>query len=141
LYHQWREEVFKYITGIVRNRGQKLLAINAIPDHVHMLVGMSPSVALSDLVRDVKAGSSGFINEKKFVRGRFSWQEGFGAFTVSHREVDGVIKYIRNQEEHHRKRTFKEEYLEMLKEFAVEYNDRYLFEWVEDGEQAAPDGA
>jgi len=138
---EWRAEVFKYITGIVRNRGQKLLAINAMADHVHVFLGMTPSIALSDLVRDVKAGSSGFINEKRWVRGKFQWQEGFGAFSHSHSEIDTVVRYIRNQQEHHRKKTFKEEYVEMLKSFAVEYDDRYVFKWIDNGEEAAPDGA
>jgi REP element-mobilizing transposase RayT len=103
-----------------------------MPDHVHVFVGMTPTVALSDLVRDIKAGSSDFINEKKWVHGRFNWQEGFGAFSYSHSQIDQVVKYIQNQEEHHRRKTFKEEYLEMLKAFAVEYNEQYLFKWIED---------
>lgn len=127
-----KEELYKYITGIVKNRGQKLIAINGMPDHVHAFIGMTPAVALSDLVRDVKSGSSGFINEQKWVKGRFNWQEGFGAFSYSHSEIDRVVKYIQNQEVHHRKRTFKEEYLEMLKMFAVEYDQQYLFKWIED---------
>lgn len=140
---EWREELFKYITGIVKNRGQKLLAINGMPDHVHVFIGMSPAIALSDLVRDIKAGSSGFINEKRWVRGKFNWQEGFGAFSHSHSEIDTVIRYIQNQQEHHRKKTFKEEYIDMLKSFSVEYDDRYLFKWIDDSarEQDAPDGA
>jgi len=127
-----KEELYKYITGIIKKRNQKLIAINGMPDHVHVFVGMTPTVALSDLVRDIKAGSSGFINEKKWVRGRFNWQEGFGAFSYSHSQVGQVVKYIQNQEEHHRKKTFKEEYLEMLKAFAVEYSEQYLFKWIED---------
>jgi len=110
-------------------------------DHVHVFIGMTPSIALSDLVRDIKAGTSGFINEKRWVRGKFHWQEGFGAFSHSHSEIDTVVRYIRNQQEHHRKKTFKEEYVEMLKSFAVEYEDQYLFKWVDDDEEAAPDGA
>ncbi len=140
---EWREELFKYITGIVKNRGQKLLAINGMSDHVHVFIGMSPTIALSDLVRDIKAGSSGFINEKRWVRGKFHWQEGFGAFSHSNSEIDTVIRYIKNQQEHHRKKTFKEEYIDMLKSFSVEYDDRYLFTWIDDGAggQNAPDGA
>ena len=129
---QYKEELSKYITGIVRNRGQKLIAINNEPDHMHIFVGLKPTIAVSDLVRDIKAGSSGFINDKQWVRGRFSWQEGFGAFSHSHSEIDRVVKYIQNQEEHHRKKTFKEEYLEMLEDFAVEYDAQYLFKWIQD---------
>jgi len=129
---QHKEELCKYTTGIGSNRNQKLIAINCEPDHMHVFVGMKPTIALSDLVRDVKAGSSGFINEQHWVRGKFNWQEGFGAFSHSHSEIDRVVKYILNQEEHHRKRSFKEEYLEMLKEYAVEYDEQYLFRWIED---------
>ena len=128
---QHKEELYKYITGIVKKRGQKLIAINGMPDHTHVFVGMTPEIAVSALVRDIKAGSSGFINEKNWIRGRFSWQEGFGAFSYSHSQIGQVAMYILDQELHHRKKTFKEEYLEMLKAFAVEYNDRYLFEWIE----------
>ncbi len=143
LNSEWREELFKYITGIVKNREQKLLAINGTADHVHIFVGITPTIAVSDLVRDIKAGSSGFINEKRWVHGKFNWQEGFGAFTHSHREIDSVIKYIQNQQEHHRKKTFKEEYLDMLKAFSVNYDDRYVFKWIENNadSQDAPDGA
>ncbi|MDZ7355736.1 MAG: IS200/IS605 family transposase, partial [candidate division KSB1 bacterium] len=115
LQPEHKEELHKYITGIVRNRGQKLIAINSMPDHVHLLIGLKPSIALSDLVRDIKAASSGFINEKKWVRGRFNWQEGFGAFSYSHSQVDRVVKYINTQEQHHTRKSFKAEYLELLK--------------------------
>jgi len=129
------EEIYKYTTGIISNRGQKLIAINGMPDHVHVFIGMTPTIALSDLVRDIKAGSSGFINEKEWIRGRFNWQEGFGGFSYSHSQIDQVVKYIQKQEEHHRKKSFKEEYLETLKTFAVGYDDRYLFKWIEAPEQ------
>ena len=125
-------ELYKYITGIVRNRDQKLIAINGMADHIHAFVGMKPTVALSNLARDVKAASSGFVNEKGWLRGKFHWQEGFGAFSHSHSEIDRVVRYIQRQEGHHRKKTFREEYLEMLKEFAVEYQDQYLFTWIDD---------
>ncbi|MGH7596056.1 MAG: IS200/IS605 family transposase [bacterium] len=127
-----KEELHKYITGIVQNKKQKLIAINSMPDHIHIFIGMKPSIALSDLVRDIKNNSSNFINEKKWIRGKFSWQEGFGAFSYGHSQIDVVVKYIQNQEEHHTKKTFKEEYLEMLKKFDVEYDERYLFKWIED---------
>jgi REP element-mobilizing transposase RayT len=127
-----KEELHKYITGIVQNKGQKLIAINSMPDHAHVFIGMKPNIALSDLVRDIKNNSSNFINEKKWVRGRFNWQKGFGAFSYGHSQIDVVAKYILNQEKHHEKKTFKEEYLEMLKKFTVEYDEKYLFEWIED---------
>jgi len=132
-----REELQKYITGIVENRNTKLISIYCMPDHTHILIGMKPTTHLSDLVRDIKAGSSKFINDNKWVRGRFSWQEGFGAFSYGHSQLDKIISYINNQEQHHKKKRFKEEYLEFLQRFNVAYDDRYLFEWLDD-EQAAP---
>ena len=127
-----KEELNKFITGIIRNKKQKLIAINNMPDHAHIFIGMKPSIALSDLVRDIKNNSSAFINEKKWVRRKFNWQEGFGAFSYGHSQMDAVVKYIQNQEEHHARKTFKEEYLELLKRFHVEYDEKYLFKWVED---------
>jgi REP element-mobilizing transposase RayT len=127
-----KEELHKYITGIIRNKGQKLIAINSMPDHVHLFIGMKPNMALSDLIRDVKNNSSNFINEKKWIRGKFNWQKGFGAFSYGHSQIDAVVKYILNQEKHHAHQTFKEEYLEMLKKFNVEYDEKYLFEFIED---------
>jgi putative transposase len=128
-----KEELHKFITGIVKNRGQKLIAINSMADHVHILVGQQPDTALSDLVRDIKAGSSKFINESRWVAGRFSWQEGFGAFSYSHSQLQNVVHYIQNHEQHHRKRTFREEYVEMLEKFRVDYDGRYIFQSVETG--------
>lgn len=126
------DELQKYITGIVTGQGQKLIAINNMPDHLHMLVGQKPNMALSDLVRKVKAGSSGFINDRRWVAGRFSWQEGFGAFSYSHSQLGSVIRYIENQQKHHQHATFKEEYLEILKRFNVSHDERYVFQFVED---------
>jgi putative transposase len=126
-----REELHRFITGIVSNREQKLLAIFAMPDHVHILVGMKPNIALSDLVRDIKAGSSKFINDSKWINGKFNWQEGYGGFSYSKSHLDNVIKYILNQEEHHKKQTFKEEYHSFLEKFEIEYNEKYLFEWID----------
>ncbi|MBF0225340.1 MAG: IS200/IS605 family transposase [Desulfobacterales bacterium] len=128
---QNREELHKYITGIIQNRGQKMLSTFYMPDHTHLFVGLKPSIAISDLVRDVKAGSSNFINNSKWVDGQFSWQEGFGAFSYSRSQIDNVIKYIINQEKHHRTRSFKEEYIDFLKKFAIDYNEKYLFEWID----------
>ena len=119
-------ELQKYITGIVSGKGQKLIAINNMPDHVHMLIGLKPDVALSDLVRNVKASSSKFINEKRWVAGRFGWQEGFGAFSYARSQLDTVIRYIQNQQKHHAKKSFREEYLELLEKFGVTYDDRYI---------------
>jgi REP element-mobilizing transposase RayT len=126
-----REELHKYITGIVQKREQKMLSIFCMPDHTHLLVGLKPSIAISDLTRDIKAGSSNFINDKKWVKGKFNWQEGFGAFAYSRSQIDTVIKYILNQEEHHKKKTFREEYTNFLKKFEIEYDEKYLFEWIE----------
>ena len=126
-----RDEFHKFITGIVSNRGQRLFAIFAMPDHVHLLVSISPNVLISDLVRDIKAGSSKFINDKKWIVGKFNWQEGYGAFSYSKSHVDNVVKYILNQEEHHKKKTFKEEYLDFLRKFDIEYDDKYVFGWIE----------
>jgi REP element-mobilizing transposase RayT len=125
------EELHKYITGIVQNRGQKMLSISCMPDHVHLLVGIKPSMTISDLVRDLKAGSSNFINQQHWVKGKFNWQEGFGAFSYSKSQIDNVIKYILSQEEHHKKTTFREEYFDFLKKFEIDYDEKYVFEWIE----------
>lgn len=130
IHSSWEEELYKYISGIVRNKEQKILAINGMPDHIHFVIGMKPSCSLSDLVREIKKSSNEFINEKKFSKFKFSWQEGFGAFSYSHSALDDVIKYVVNQKEHHRKKTFREEYLGFLKKFEVEFKDEYLFEWI-----------
>jgi putative transposase len=127
----FKEELYKYITGIVRNSGQKLIAINGMSDHVHILIGLRPALALADLVRDIKADSSSFINKRKWVRGRFSWQEGYGAFSYGHSQLDTIISYIRNQEQHHRRRSFKDEYLAWLKKFEVPFEEKYVFKFIE----------
>ena len=127
-----REELHKFITGIITNRGQKLFAVFAMPDHVHILVSIGPTILISDLVRDIKAGSSKFINDKKWINGKFNWQEGYGAFSYSKSSVDSVVKYILNQEEHHKKKKFKDEYLDLLEKFEIEYDQKYLFDWIED---------
>lgn len=127
----WEVELYKYITGIVQNKGQKMLAINGMTDHIHILIGMKPSCNLSDLVREIKKSSNGFIKEQNFTPHRFEWQSGFGAFSYSHSALDNVIAYIANQKEHHKTHTFKEEYTQFLKRFKVEYKDEYLFEWID----------
>ena len=128
---EWKEELFKYIGGIFREKKQKLLAIGGVEDHIHVLFGIKPNIAISDLVRDVKASSSGFVNDERLTRRRFSWQEGFGAFSYSRSQLDSVVKYVLNQEKHHAKRTFREEYIGLLDRFEVDYEDRYLFDWIE----------
>lgn len=125
------DEIEKYICGIINNNKSKPLAIYCNPDHIHILVGMNPSVALSDLVRDIKANSSRWINDKKWISEQFRWQEGYGGFTYSKSQLDTVIKYILRQPEHHKKWSFKQEYLELLKRFEVEFEEKYLFEWYE----------
>jgi len=129
---QNKDELYKYITGIIQNKKQKVIIINGMPDHIHILIGIKPDIALSDLIRDVKANASSFINEKRWVIGKFSWQEGFGAFSYSHSQLDSVANYIKNQEEHHSRKTFREEYLELLKKFDVEYDPKYIFDWIDD---------
>ncbi|OFY87470.1 MAG: transposase [Bacteroidetes bacterium RIFCSPLOWO2_12_FULL_31_6] len=131
IHKSWEEELYKYITGIVRNKGQKMLAINGMPDHLHFFISMKPSCCLSDLVREIKKSSNDFIKEKKFTKFKFQWQEGYGAFSYSHSNLDSVIKYIVNQKEHHSNKTFKEEYMEFLKKFEIEFKEEYLFEWIE----------
>jgi REP element-mobilizing transposase RayT len=127
-----REELHKYITTVIENKGQKLLAIFAMPNHIHILIGMRPNIALSDLIRDIKSTSSNFINSKKWVKGKFNWQIGFGAFSYSNSQLDKIIKYVLNQEEHHKRKSFKEEYLEFLSKFEIEYDEKYLFDWIDD---------
>lgn len=131
LQDPWRNEVFKYISGIINGKQQKPIIVNGVKNHVHIFVGLKPSMAISDLVRDIKNNSSNFINEKKWINGKFSWQEGFGAFSYSHSQIEQVYNYILNQEQHHKQKTFREEYLEFLKKFDIEYDERYLFDWEE----------
>lgn len=129
LQDPWRIEVFKYISGIINGKNQKPIIVNGVKNHIHIFVGLKPSIAISDLVRDIKNNSSNFINEKKWISGKFSWQEGFGSFSYSHSQIEQVYNYILNQEVHHKQKTFKEEYLEFLKKFEIEYDKRYLFDW------------
>jgi REP element-mobilizing transposase RayT len=128
------DELQKYITGIVQNRKQKMLAINNMPDHLHLFVGFGTTMSMADFMEEVKSISSKFINEKGWIKGKFEWQRGYGVFSYSRSQIDDVIKYITNQQEHHKKKSFKEEYLEFLKKFEVEYDYRYLFEWIDDVE-------
>jgi putative transposase len=123
----WKEELYKYITGIVQQNKHKLILINGMPDHIHLLVGFRPNQSIADLLQDIKANSSKWINEKGFVKGRFEWQEGYGAFSYGKSQIKDVIKYIENQEEHHKKKTFREEYITFLDAFEVEYDEKYIF--------------
>jgi len=127
----WRDELYKYICGIVNGKEQKVYAIGGMADHLHVLISINPTICLSDLVRDIKANSSKWINEKHFVAGKFHWQEGFGAFSYSQSQLDIIIAYINNQEQHHKKKTFRDEYVELLQKFNIEYDEKYLFEWIE----------
>lgn len=128
---EFKEDLYKYISGIVRNNGQKLISINGMSDHIHILIGLKPAMALADLVRDIKADSSNFINKKKWVRGKFSWQEGYGAFSYGHSQLDTIIRYIQNQEKHHRRRSFRDEYLTWLKKYEIAFKDEYVFDFIE----------
>lgn len=127
----WKNELYKYITGIIKNNKHKPLAINGMPDHIHILFGLRPAQSISGLLQDIKGNSSKWINEKKFVKGKFSWQEGYGAFSYRKSDIPQIINYIRNQQEHHRRKSFTEEYLELLKEFNIDYDERYIFKPVE----------
>jgi REP element-mobilizing transposase RayT len=126
------DELQKYITGIVSAQRHKLIAINNMPDHLHLLIGLRPDAALSDLVRDVKANSSSFIKAKRWVKGRFSWQEGFGAFSYSRSQLGAVIRYIENQQKHHARKSFREEYKQLLEKFEVDYDPRYVFKAIDE---------
>ena len=127
IHSAWEEELYKYITGIITNKGQKLISINGVSDHIHILIGLKPACRLSDLVREIKKSSNSFIKEKRYTKFKFEWQEGYGAFSYSHSALDNVISYINNQKEHHKRKTFKEEYLNFLRRFEIDYKDEYLF--------------
>ena|ERR1700754_2805993 len=126
-----KEELHKYITALIQNRKAKLLAIHCMPDHIHIFVGFKPTISISDFVKEIKVESNEFINSKNWVKGKFSWQEGYGVFSYSQSHVNAVIKYILNQESHHQKKTFRQEYLELLKKFEVPFEEKYLFDFIE----------
>ncbi len=127
IQQEWKERLYQYITSIVQHFGHKMLVINGMPDHVHLLIGFRPEQSISELMQDVKASSSKWINEKNLTIGKFAWQEGYGAFSYSKSQVPGLIEYIRNQEEHHRKKTFQEEYLNILERLEIPYDPKYIF--------------
>jgi putative transposase len=126
----WEERLYQYITGIVQNKNQKMIAINGMPNHIHIFIGLKPNCCLSDLVREIKKSSNEFIAENKFTPHKFNWQEGYGAFSYSHSQIDNVFKYVMNQKEHHKKVTFKDEYIDFLKKFEITYDEKYLFDWI-----------
>ena len=123
----WKNDLYKYIGGIIKNNDNKLLSINGMPDHIHILIGLRPAQSLSNLMQDIKGGSSKWINEQHFINGRFEWQSGYAAFSYSNSQIPQLLSYLENQEDHHRKKTFLEEYREFLTLFGIEYDDRYLF--------------
>jgi REP element-mobilizing transposase RayT len=128
---EWKNELYKYMTGIVQHYGHKMICINGVEDHIHMLFGFRPTQSLSDLVKQVKQSSSAWINEQNLVSCHFSWQSGFGAFSYSKSHLDKVINYIKLQEEHHQKKSFREEYVDFLEAFKVDYDQRYIFKELE----------
>ncbi len=127
IHESYKEELYQYISGIIKANNHKLLAINGMPDHLHIFIGMRPTQSISDLLQDIKGSSSKWINEKKFLKIKFEWQEGYGAFSYSKSHVNNVIRYIQNQENHHKKETFREEYLNFLKAFEIDYDEQYIF--------------
>lgn len=127
---KWEAQLYQYITGIIKAKDQKLLAINGMPDHIHIFMGVKPNCCLSDLVREIKKSSTEFISRHSLTKQPFRWQEGFGAFSYSHSHIDRVAKYILNQKEHHKKSAFKEEYIDLLQKFQITYDEKYLFDWL-----------
>ena len=125
-----RQRIEKYISGIIHNKGHKLYAIYAMPDHLHMFISMRPDMSVSDLVRITKSETSKFINDNRLIQGKFAWQEGFGAFSYSDSQVDTVVNYVLHQPEHHQQKSFREEYITFLERFRIDYNEKYLFEWI-----------
>jgi REP element-mobilizing transposase RayT len=125
----WKEQLNKYIAGIIKGKDQKSIIVNGVSDHIHVFVGLRPAMSIAYLVRDIKNNSSNFINDQRFLKSKFSWQEGYGAFSYSHSHIGKVYDYILNQEKHHKKHTFKEEYTGLLKKFEIAYDEKYLFDW------------
>jgi REP element-mobilizing transposase RayT len=129
----WEERLQKYITGILQNNGHKLLAINSMPDHLHFFVGLNPNQSISEMMKLAKGDSSEFVNKEKFTKRKFYWQDGYGAFSNSRSQIDSVVKYILNQKQHHAKKAFRDEYLDMLRDYAVDYDEKYIFQELLDG--------
>ena len=128
---QHKEELHKYITGLVQNRKAKMLAVNCMSDHLHLFVGFKPTVFISDFVKEIKVESNEFINSQNWIKGKFNWQEGYGVFSYSQSHIDAVVKYILNQEKHHQKRSFKQKYRELLEKFQIPFEERFLFDFME----------
>ncbi|MBK7681214.1 MAG: IS200/IS605 family transposase [Bacteroidia bacterium] len=131
IHSLWEVRLYKYITGIIQKNEQKLLAISGMPDHIHILIGMKPNCRISDLVREIKKSSTEFIKENNLCRKDFKWQSGYGAFSCSQSSLGNVVKYILNQKEHHRRKSFKDEFMELLDKYEIEHQQRYLFDWIE----------
>ena len=129
---EWKDELYKYISGTITNKGQKSIIVNGMPDHVHLFVGLQPSAKISDLVRDVKNNSSNFINTSGFIKNKFAWQNEYGAFSYAQSQVEAVYNYILNQEEHHKTKSFQDEYVHLLKRFQIEFDNKYLFDWIDE---------
>lgn len=127
----WKNELYAYITGIIQNHNHKMMIINGVSNHIHILIGFRPTQALSELVQQIKRDSSKWINQNNFVRGKFEWQEGYGAFSYSHSHINNVIEYIKNQEVHHQKISFKDEYKSFLEKFEVEFDEKYILKDIE----------
>jgi len=128
----WKDELEKYITGIVQNNSHKLIAIGSMPDHIHIFIGYNLNQTIPNLVEKIKTSSNHWIKERNLTKFKFNWQKGYGAFTHSHSQIDSVANYVLNQEDHHRKKTFREEYLEMLTKFNIAYKDEYVFNFFND---------
>jgi putative transposase len=128
---EWKDELHKYIAGIIKGKEQKPIIVNGMPDHIHAFIGLKPAMRISDIARDMKNNSSNFINDHRFIKGKFSWQEGYGAFSYGHSQIERVYNYILHQEKHHKRKSFKEEYLELLQKFNIPHQDPYLFKWIE----------
>ena len=129
IQHAWEEELYKYITAVVQNDRHKMLAINGMPDHIHIFLGLNPAFSISDLVKDIKRASNNWINKKGFTKGKFEWQSGYGAFSYGKSQIDQVCKYVLNQKTHHARLSFKDEYINLLKLFEIDFKDEYLFEF------------
>ena len=125
---EFQEELHEYITGIIQNQNHKLLAINSTSNHIHIFCQINPKIIISDFVRDIKSNSSRYINRKKWLKEKFQWQEGFGVFSYSHSQLDSMIKFIQNQEKYHQQRSFKDEYINLLRKFDIEYDTRFIFD-------------
>ncbi|MCL2155793.1 MAG: IS200/IS605 family transposase [Leptospirales bacterium] len=132
IHKSWQDRLYKYIISIIQKHGHKVLSIGGPPDHIHILFGFRPTQALSNLIQEVKRDSSEWINKERFVIGRFSWQEGYGAFSYSKSHISQLANYIETQEQHHKKRTFLDEYKKILNNFDIEYDERYIFKPIED---------